>query len=246
MDLGLSLDWTRCPDGVEIFERELAHIEVHSLAVGRGLDPAQATFPATAKFVRFKSDAREVLHFDSRNYRDSIVMKFASANTEEGLQRFLSDYGLPEFGKPALNLPDAVAPPAALLKYWDSLPEGTLLETIQWRQAEIRKLVQSPASFADQFAASMQMRMLPPKNGQQHGLLLEPDTLVEFMKIEAALIVCGHAEVTTCSHCGGLYVMGGEKAKRTDSKYCSSNCRLKAYRKRKKAASKKPRKRRKK
>jgi len=247
MNLGLSLDWTRCPDGVEIFERFIEKEEVWSLGMARGLQENEISYRRTiGKCVRFKSEAREVNRFESTNYRDSLVLKFASANTEEKLQRFLSDYGKPRGGgvapegRPYVEPVEPVETNPQIIEYLASLPEGTVLEEIQLDQVKIRKLIQSKSTsnFADQFAASVVIRMQPPKSGQQQGLLLRPTSLFEFMKFEAALIVCGHVEVTTCPHCGNFFVIGGEKAKRTDTKYCSPRCRVAAHRLRKKTATK--------
>ncbi len=228
MDLGLRLDWTRCPDGVEVFERKLEDDEAYSLELARVGHPDRVIdlSQTSGKFVRFKSEARETLCLGES---DSLVLKFASANTEERLLKFMSDYGLPDWQPTPERTPDTEED-AQILEYWASLPEGFALERIEREQAAMRKLVKSPASFADQFEASVVVRM------PAGGLMLQPRTLIEFMKLEAALIACGHAEIITCSHCGSFLTRGW--GTRTDAKYCSTRCRVAAHRLRKSTAAK--------
>lgn len=236
MNFSLSLDWTRCPDGVEVYDN------VHSGLDSSGYIPSWLE-PITGEYVRFKSEAYEIIHFESTSHLDSLVLKFASADTKEKLLRFLSNYGMPSICKPHEEIPDEKADfvYSAYEEYIQTrFRTGESLAEIRSAQVKLLKLFQSGSvkNFTDQFSAGVEMTMPVPEKGQRPGLMLHPNDLFQFMKIEAALIVCGPSEVKTCSHCSDLFAKGGEKAKRTDSKYCSPRCRLAAHRLRKKTATK--------
>ena len=243
MNIGLSLDWWRCPDGVEIYE-------FHPPPPPNPLMEYIDTGPPYPKYARTKSAKREALHFECENFRDALVLKFASAKTEEDLIRFMSNYGMPKFTV-ALEVAeerraasrDMLLDDPPLVDEPPLVPADTVMEveldSLRRAQKELLDLMRSDsvADFVERFAAKAQVTMTAPENGARPGLMLRSHGLFEFMKLEAAQIVCG-AEVTTCPHCGNPLVMGGEKAKRTDSKYCSPRCRLAAHRLRKKTATK--------
>lgn len=224
MNVGLSLDWWRCPDGVEF-----AEVENYS-------GPGSSDQPkSTSTVVRMKSSAVEPIHFEVGDFRESLAVKFASAVSDKGLLRFVSDCGLP------VDM-SATRPPGALPAY--DLAAMRLLQKhlkalLQSGRAAAETTFNRPLPLTQNFSAgaSLTARMKRGEHGGTPRIMLRANSLYDFMMMEGALILSGHVEVQTCPQCGDLYVMRGAKAKRTDSIYCSPKCRVAAYRSRKAEAA---------
>lgn len=233
------LRWWRCPDGAEL----VGEGGVPAAAgVSGKIDPAQPAaswsyIRATVQplFIRMKSGRREEYTFEGGNYRDSPLLRFATAADNSRLLEFVSAYGLPALSgrsQFAEGRRLASTDPTAFLD--DPHPPAQFiaeveLSTIRRLQQELKALARSITAqvFAERFVANAAITMTA-----QAEIVFMVSDLYEYMKLEAALIVAQKAKVSTCKHCGDLFVVGGESASRSDRKWCSPRCRVAAFRSR--------------
>jgi hypothetical protein len=216
MAVALRLDWAYCPDGVELYERPEPKGASATLAGGALGGPVSILRPRTAR--------RKTQKFYRSDVANAIALQFAKANTDDALLAFCGEYGLPGW-----------------VPHDDGASEMPLL-LVRDVHANLLRLIGIGLAGATHSKTPLLTRFFPVTRvvlGLTAGeaspvLMLQPETLAAFMYAEAALIISGNTGIMACENCGSLFVtQSGRSAggKRSDARYCSSKCRLAAWRK---------------
>jgi hypothetical protein len=202
----LRLDWTQCPDGVEIHdygERPAPATNDRRTVLAGGL---------YGRWVRPRTQRRTPVQHVIQNTAEAIVLRFVRAQSDLALVNFCWTHGIP-------------SPPTM-----EEIPIEELREHQQGFSLALtlRHLdaSQIPAGFPGARARIVLDRGTPPT------LALECDSLINLMRAEVALILASAATLSTCKHCSNPFVVGAGRGagKRAKADYCSPKCRQAAYR----------------
>lgn len=213
---GLSLEWERCPDGVEAVDLS---------------EPVGGTIAYSPELLgiwaRCRSDRRDVVRYDISNLEDPIVLHFVNARDDEARLRFLSRFGLlgpwTERGR-TTQLP------------LDMVSENQkVLEALLWK-AGSGKPVEAMTSVNSLLASHKGFALVPVLDlaggSNVPRLALHPQSLLGLMAMEVAMVAANDARTTTCQNCGKVFVTGPLTGRRAHALYCSDRCRVAAMRKR--------------
>ncbi len=244
MRYGLSLDWERCPDGVQIVEVPTRIIGGTGGMFGGGETVSEPAFC-------YRSEERYNVRHELNDLSRPLVLRFVNARTEQDLEDLLSEIGLPDSYLPYLYSDPRGGPPAlSTLPVGVQLPVDTVIvrHVISWQK--ILKIILKATQDNVSTGTDMLNReieytdalRLTPRIEKRRGeptpaLTLKPTNLYGFMLMEMALMLVGGGLLLICDHCGAMIVTGSGTAKRSHSKYCSDRCRVAAMRARKRAAA---------
>jgi hypothetical protein len=199
MAIALQLEWAYCPDGVEIYERVLVGTTIAERA-GEGL------------YLRPRSKRRAARHLYAVDAANAVVLKFASAMSDQTLLEFCKEYGLPGD---------------------EGVAEISLEEVRGFRDRLRDQLALSPTELSSHVFSGPRVRLGLAVHRKSRALALRPETLGAYMAAEVAIILAGAASIAACGNCGGLFAAKTGRAaggKRTDARYCSPRCRVAAHR----------------
>jgi hypothetical protein len=199
MAIAVQLEWSYCPDGVEIYEQVPAGTTIAEQA-------------SAGLYLRPRTNRRATRRLFAVDAAKAVVLKFASATSDEALLKFCSEYGLPG-------------------------TEGAAeiaLETVQGLRNRLRELLAlSPSELSARVFTGPRVRLGLAVERKSLVLALKPATLADYMAAEVAIILAGAASIAACENCGTLFAAKTGRAaggKRTDARYCSPRCRVAAHR----------------
>lgn len=221
---GIVLTWPRCVNGVTrvVRPRDRGLLDLEA-------DADEANVEVFAyRSAKIESVRREVL-----NLEDPLAIRFLNASTTDQLETFIGIYGF--------LLPKGFDP-------WEAVP------SIRRKQQNVLEMVKAAGS-AEREEAVDRMNValayheykfgtptlnplkLKPSleyvpGGATSRLVLEPDSLYDFMCVECMTIAATGARVTNCEHCGKFYLTGPLTGRRSHGRFCSDRCRVAAMRKR--------------
>ena len=237
MSVTVHLDWQRCPDGVElVVEEEVpAKKPVPSPAL---FDPSKTVrfgqLPP-GRYVRFRSDRRESIHFDLDGLSAPLVLRFIAAETDADLIEFMVRFGLlsePIFGAASNGTYDLTAKPAVAMDF-------EVAKSMQLALHDVIRVSSGQPDLAwqmfNRIRSSVRLE-LSPRSGGSPRLVMKPYRLFDFLVAEAAMILSRDAKVVSCANCAKLFTAGSASGKRRGAIYCSPRCRVAATRARKKSA----------
>lgn len=214
MPIGITLDWDRCPDGVEI----------HDYGSGKP-GPSLLSGQPTGLYVRPRSVRVETLHLCLEDIADTLVLKLVSAASDDDLLAFMSTYGI-------LNVFSGRGGATGI-------DEAPLDDAIRLRNNLRRTLAlkghDDPMAVVNLFnqiasGPSLHLEMRPRPSGHPPVLSMRPSSLYGFIVTETALILSHDAQIRTCAHCGTPFMVGAASGKKANSVYCTPRCRLAAFR----------------
>lgn len=208
---GLSLEWARCPDGVEIVDLgEPDHRQPIALQQG-------------GKRVRYRTVRRENRRYDINNLEFPILLNLVNARDDDARLAFLATFGL-------------LAARDGTEEDWDAFNDWQrALENLLWK-AGSGDPVRAMQSVNDALSAHTSFALVPSLDlagGRKvPRLALQPQSLLGLVLMETAMIAANDARTATCQHCGKIFITGPLTGRRSHAVYCRDSCRVAAMRKR--------------
>lgn len=205
----LSVEWERCPDGVEIIDR----------------GPAPAAEPNKTRisgphglWLKARSDRRAPVVYEMQNLENPVVMHFLNARTPDDMAAFHSRFGMRgAFSEESLE--DCFQARNNLMNF---LAHSTTSQIAQ--ATEVVNLLLEEVQLRPTFDFS--------GPGKKPVITLHPKLLWHFMAMEIATAASHGAEISQCENCGKFFLTGPLTGRRSHAKYCSDRCRVAAMRKR--------------
>lgn len=247
MGLPISFSWPVCPDGYEVLE-----------AVPLGGDGV------LGRFVAPVSTERRLRHFPQPQLSCFLLQLPKPAPAQ--ILTLASQLGLLSGGQALQCVDDGrltqrLGEPLAL---WQNLAADLSHALLTWRMAgvanweewdaffyqgrrqppsrpgsseDLADLKQGSAQLAAARAAERLGNRLAVKiePAQQPSALFCPRTMQDYLWLELALGIASSSQPTPCQSCDAWYLTSTGQS-RTDKRYCSDACRMRAYRARRKAA----------
>jgi hypothetical protein len=221
---GLSVQWEKCPDGVEI-------VDHGDNDPGQALmdDAGNVRWLRAGKHFRYRTPSRVPLRFDISNLEDPISIRFVNARDDNALILFLSRFGLMPLMQPDEEIPrdHVLSGQAFIRKLLMAVGSGDRKEAVA--------ALNSEAHFGSVFAGRIH-RLVPSFNltpdGNSVQMALNAGTMLGFMSMEAAMAAILGAKLATCDYCGDYFLTGPKTGNRSDAKYHANKCRTAAMRKR--------------
>jgi hypothetical protein len=203
MAIALQLEWERCPDGYELYERSEEQ-QRQALMTGQLLVLPLAGAAGSILWLRPRSARRTTRRFVKFDGKDALVLKFADAKSDDDLINFCRDYGLP-----------------------DTRNGEEMLDDVRHRRDELRQaLALSSTELAARVFRGAWVELGLAIDDGALVPSLKARSLGAFMEAEVALVLSG-AGVLACHQCGSFF---SPKGKRSDAIYCSNRCRVAAHR----------------
>jgi hypothetical protein len=199
MAIALRLRWTRCPDGYEVAERAPPTPAAAALARRARATIGGSVIEDTVSFVRPRSSQQRVVEIDRADLSDPLALKFIRAKTIEDQLTFFGENGLP-WANPEVALTDI------------GRLQGNLLA---WLAIDSKRLT---PHFTDMTRVNLGL-VVEKKSAPI--LVMQANTLDNFMRAEVALLLSGSTTILTCEGCGHFFV----PKKRSDARSCSTRCR---------------------
>jgi hypothetical protein len=213
--IGLLLETERCLDGVHLVDG----------------------------FFRPRSERREPVRVVSADLNSLVVLDFVNARDE--LAPFLARYStgtLVQLDRdPHAHIDPPLRERLVLPKHIPSKvePFAEIKMVTFWQEGLRRNLVGaggpdpvntlvSLSHPAIDLGASFNLRDGKPQ------MLLRCEHLLDFMKMEVAMIALEGAKLVTCEHCKNFFLTGPSTSRRIHATHCSDRCRVAAMRARKK------------
>jgi hypothetical protein len=180
-------------------------------------------------FYRPLSDRREPVHVVTANLEDPVVLQFL--NARDDLVPFMSGHSAGSVFTRIRNETDGVESESFVN-----------VGTVAFWQAQLRQMIAS-AGGPDPVDALVSLSHPPIgirasfhlRDGKPQ-MLLQCERLLEFMKMEAAMVALEGAKPVTCEHCRNLFLTGPSTGRRIHAMHCSDKCRVAAMRARKTSA----------
>ena len=232
MAIAITLDWERCPDGVEVFDHTpepwtpIGHPALDRLAEFSLLAP-QA--PKKARYVRARSSKVERFTVALLDAKKGLVLDFIGSIGSDGkhLVSFMSEHGLPTVP------PDGILPLASVEAMrvrleWLLLHKGT--DDGRAMAGAFNSQPTDPI-----LSRSRPLPTLLPRASGPPLPALAALSLYDLMEFEMWLLLGGEARVVSCDNCGKLFTVGPTSGKRSHSKHCSPRCSVAAHRANKRA-----------
>lgn len=208
--LALALEWSRCPDGVEIYE--ITPDEGNSLLT------RLASQAIKGPRYRYRSDRRVPAVYDAVNLENPIVLHFINTQTDDERRAFFDRFGMgTREGEQSV---DDVGTWHGYLAASATLALGGVADV---RASTVNNLV-GRVSLTPSFDYSGE--------GGQSRMVMHPKSLNQFMCMEIAVAATNGVSMRMCDHCGKLFFTGPLTGRRSTAKFCSDRCRVAAMRKR--------------
>jgi hypothetical protein len=209
---GLSLQWKKCPDGVEQFDR--------------GPDPSwdlKSASPDPSIWFRFRSAKREMVRHDISNLESPIIVRFLNAKDDGAIAAFFFQFGMlyeeatksGEFSKDQTE-----SNQKALKKVLESAGSGDVMSSISF----VNKALS--ASVADDHVPVLDLA----DNAKLPRLAWRAKNLFGLMIMETVLVATSGARFASCEHCGNVILTGPLTGRRSTARFCSDRCRVAAMR----------------
>lgn len=199
----LELDWTRCPDGVEIIEKEPP-------------DDRKLTIVEEAAYGRYVAamTARRVeIKLELHDLENPVCVALANADTDEKLLAFFARYGLLDRdGQPV---------PQETAAAWRQDILSLLARATLGAPTDTRAI---------NHALGRNKAVVVPKLAEGPRLTLVASDLIAFMLMEIAAVAEAGAQMMACDHCGTLFLTGSRTGRRSTARFCRDLCRTRALR----------------
>jgi hypothetical protein len=197
----LTLQWTRCPDGVELFDY-----------YGGRQGPVGPRY-------RYLSAKRGTTRYDLDDFRRPIVLAFVNARRPPALKEFFTQFGLLHEGQSEISVEEAVR------------IQKEVRRSLYCICAQKRIDARTMANRFLSAGQVLLIPSLERRGGQAKArLTLRSRTLIGFMAMEIAMLAAEGAELTSCQRCGGWFCTGYATGRRWTGVYCSLRCRVAAHR----------------
>jgi hypothetical protein len=203
---GLSLEWSRCPDGVELFDYG-----------DRDANKALLAQRSGGPHYRYLSARRWVTRYDLDDLSDPIVLTFVNGQTNDAREEFFSKFGFLHEDQSEISVKEAIHIQKDLRRILYCIGGQDLISAREIVNIRARQLQLIPS--------------LERRRGQTEArLTLRPRTLTGFMVMEIAMIAANGGRLTGCQHCGEWFVTGPLTGRRSHAKFCADRCRVAAMR----------------
>jgi len=211
--LSLSLEWERCPDGVELFDYGRKKTRRRQTLIGAAAAPSALTF-------RSNSARRFPVLIERSDLEAPLVVRFINARDDAARAEFFARFGF--LYKSGNGKPQSEQPRADVLADQRSL--GKLLAAV----GTVGRA--KGAAQLNQVMAKSPGLALRPEIGHAGGLSLHPQSLLGLMLMELAMVVDLGARLTACAQCKIAFLTGPMTGRRGHAVYCSDRCRVAAMR----------------
>jgi hypothetical protein len=192
-------------------------------------------------FFRPRSERREPVRVGPADLEDLVVLQFM--NARDDLVPFMSRYSAGSLVPISRDLPTHLVPflkdPEKHTGVVDPQPFAHVEMVTSWQGGLRRFLVGAGSSDPVNALVSLSHPPIDLKasfhiqNGKPQ-MLLRCEHLLEFMKMEAAMVALEGAKLVTCENCRNLFLTGPSTSRRIHATHCSDRCRVAAMRARKK------------
>lgn len=170
------------------------------------------------KVYRYRSNRRRAERLSIANLEDPIVIRFVNARDEPSRLKFFTRFGLlREFGNAAESIDKIQGQMNRLLAGTGSGDPVTAANAA----------ATALAAYRIKAAATVDL----DETGSPR-LMWSASDLIEFMRMEAAMVAINGARLTACQHCHDKFLTGPLTGRRSHALYCSDRCRVAAMRQR--------------
>ena len=219
----LILDWSRCADGVEVYDRG-----PHELP-----SSPRATYlqEPDGLWYRPRSKTYVPVHYELNNlegeHGQALIVRFVNAHTPDKLAAFFTTYGMIAHAAQQASAVEVGSHQRGMRKLLQAAGEGG---------AAAVKAVNAALVDAQTYPPVPQLTWSPGESSPRFTLRLR--SLLSFMRLEALLIAASNARLATCQHDRVLFLTGPLTGRRSHAKFCSDRCRVAAMRARRLAEAK--------
>ena len=212
----LSLDWKRCPDGVELFDYGRNEPPKLKVLGSQRRQPtlAEGTGPTGLTF-RCKSARRLKTLLEVVDLENPLIVRFVNARDDEARAEFFARFGFLYKNHDEQPRPDALEDQKTLRRLLTVVGTEERDKAIE----HVNRALGKSMGFA-----------LTPRLDGEGRLSLHPQSLLGLMLMEAAMIVERGARLTSCDNCGVAFLTGPTTGRRSHAVYCSDRCRVAAMR----------------
>lgn len=201
----MTLEWWRCPDGVEV-------VEADSLDK-RGII-------RLSPYIRYRSEKRGRPLITGNlegpvittNLTDPLVVRFVNATTEDSLIQFFDRYGFTGLE--------------------DETDMGAAIEERDILTASLEEAASGKAGLGDFADLLDDIRLRPAFDRRSGRLALRAVTLLDFLTMEVVLVLLAKARLGRCQSCGVVFLTGPMTNRRVTAEFCGDVCRQQNHRKR--------------
>jgi hypothetical protein len=219
------LQWTRCPDGVELVGYEGASPR----PTGSVSSIDQALHPLGQQRFRSRSQRIEPIERRLSDLEDPLVLRYLNARDDSALEKLFSRFGLPhDFGTYQRD-------PLAMDR-GDVLRQQRTFELLLRRACGGAKSVHTLDSYLIE-KSELSGRLLRDPETNSLRVAFQAPYPNEFMLWEIVSAAVNGAELATCEHCGVLFLTGSLTGRRSHARYHADKCRVAAMRARNRGGS---------
>lgn len=222
----LSLEWSRCPDGIEVHDYgpEITE-EVTIYGV-----PHTLTSPRHGRWLRCRTSRRSPVLLEAIDLEDPIAFRYINTRSLEERLAFFERYGF--LGEaPETDTGEQEIEESHSERFHQNL-----------RRALTASFGASPAEKSiklNNLLKSTSMKTSIEMAGDGKGrMIFHPSNLLHFMCLEVATAAINDVSMINCENCGNAFLTGRMAHRRADAKFCSDRCRVAAMRKRNAAKAK--------
>lgn len=222
--LALRLEWSRCVDGVELYDTGKPHLSEPPEDAPEGW-----LWPQSGLQYRERSKNRVPVVLDALNLENPVILHFVNAKSDADFSAFFARFGFLDRNTNMLGKQtdqrNELAYESAL--NWHRTIRNTMHESLG-QDAELRSKRLNNLLNAVDLKPSVDMS----GEGGRARITLRPATLLQFMCMEAATASINEVSAHSCEHCGKVFFTGALTGRRAHAVYCSDRCRVAAMRKR--------------
>jgi hypothetical protein len=175
-------------------------------------------------YFRPRSERREPVHVVTADLNDLVVLQFVNARDADALLHFISKYS-------AGDLYTSTDPPKTRFTPNVSAAELADMQNYLRQKLASSDQVEALVSLSEPQIETKAAFFLRDGEAQ---MLLRCHHLLDFMRMEVAMIAVEGVKLVTCGHCRNYFLTGRPASRRTDTQHCSDRCRVAAMRARKK------------
>lgn len=219
----LTLEWSRCPDGLEI--HDYGPDSVEDIEIG-GVKTTQRR-ARTGRWLRCRTPRRSPVVLETIDLEDPIALRYINTRSTEERVTFFERYGFLGFSHEGESGAEEVD-----LDFFEQHHDSL-------RQALSAAFGGSPAEKSTRLNSllkSTSMGTSIEMAGDGKGrMIFHPSNLLHFMCLEVATAAINDVALTNCANCDNAFLTGRLAHRRADAKFCSDKCRMAALRKRRTA-----------
>lgn len=211
----LSLEWSRCPDGIETVDRGERE-DVNGFGEKISGRPK--------KWLRGRTDRRAPVLLESIDLESPLALQYVNTRTPEARIGFMERYGFLVEGIIADD--GAEEWPADWVEdQHESLCHAltkSFGKSVAEKSTDLNALLQSAhLKTSVEFAGDGKGRMV-----------FHPQSLLHLMCLEVTTAAINEVDLARCANCNDAFFTGRMAHRRIDAKFCSDRCRVAAMRKR--------------